>query len=162
MMVGSSARRGDPLPAIPSPRLTAWLSVLIPPQRPVISDHVGSDSVTWVAGVEVTLTCTATDAKPRAQVQWMRGAESLPGVEVSVSEGSQPKLFDSVAILRFVPKATDNGVSFSCSAINTALDAPRVTSLRANVHFPPSPPWVEGLEGRPLREGDGLNLRGAR
>ncbi|CAN0390304.1 unnamed protein product [Lampetra fluviatilis] len=94
---------------------TAWLSVLIPPQRPVISDHVGSDSVTWVAGVEVTLTCTATDAKPRAQVQWMRGAEPLPGVEVSVSEGSQPKLFDSVAILRFVPKATDNGVSFSCS-----------------------------------------------
>ncbi|XP_078739103.1 LOW QUALITY PROTEIN: nephrin [Lampetra fluviatilis] len=138
---------------------TAWLSVLIPPQRPVISDHVGSDSVTWVAGVEVTLTCTATDAKPRAQVQWMRGAEPLPGVEVSVSEGSQPKLFDSVAILRFVPKATDNGVSFSCSAINTALDAPRVTSLRANVHFPPGPPWVEGLEGRPLREGDSLNLR---
>ncbi|CAM9119075.1 unnamed protein product, partial [Lampetra fluviatilis] len=66
---------------------TAWLSVLMTvgsvtapfrplhqshPQRPVISDHVGSDSVTWVAGVEVTLTCTATDAKPRAQVQWMR------------------------------------------------------------------------------------------
>nr|XP_032835441.1 nephrin-like isoform X1 [Petromyzon marinus]XP_032835443.1 nephrin-like isoform X1 [Petromyzon marinus]XP_032835444.1 nephrin-like isoform X1 [Petromyzon marinus]XP_032835445.1 nephrin-like isoform X1 [Petromyzon marinus] len=138
---------------------TAWLTVLIPPQRPVILEHVGSDSVTWVAGVEVTLTCTATDAKPHAQVQWLRGEEPLPGVEVSVSEGSQPRLFDSVAILRFVPKATDNGVSFSCSAVNTALDAPRVTSLRANVHFPPGPPWVEGLEGRPLREGDGLNLR---
>ncbi|MGH0168675.1 UNVERIFIED_CONTAM: hypothetical protein FKN15_054981 [Acipenser sinensis] len=51
---------------------TVWVTVLIPPGKPVIEEHSGVSEVEWVAGVEYTVSCSVTDTKPASELKFTK------------------------------------------------------------------------------------------
>ncbi|KAG9341768.1 hypothetical protein JZ751_018490 [Albula glossodonta] len=107
----------------------ALITVLIPPSDPVIEAETAEP---WIAGEEYTVTCTAPDSKPAAEVT----------------------LFRSI----FTALSSDHGQQLLCRAINPALSHALEARLIMNVYFPPQAPVIEGLEREELKAGTILKL----
>uniref|UniRef100_A0A8C4WY80 Ig-like domain-containing protein n=1 Tax=Eptatretus burgeri TaxID=7764 RepID=A0A8C4WY80_EPTBU len=121
-----------------------WLNVLVPPQSLVIVEYPGVDEVTWVAGKEYQLTCTAMDAKPTPKVTWYKNDMELPTEDVTDLEGSQPKLSSRVVVTKYIATATDNKAKVRCEAQNPALTQARQVEFTLIVFFPPAFPVIDG------------------
>ncbi|TFJ98015.1 Nephrin [Platysternon megacephalum] len=150
------AGRSKESPAIVS--RTALLSVLVPPKTPVFKEYEANSTVTWVAGVEYTVTCSAGDAKPAAEISFSKGGSPLPDVSHQVDSGSSEKLSSTVAVLRVTPQSLDNGKSLVCAATNEAISASVVAGFTMNILFPPQPPTIEGYKRPEIKAGETLKL----
>ncbi|XP_059824380.1 nephrin-like isoform X2 [Hypanus sabinus] len=137
---------------------TAWLQVLIPPRGPHFQELAVGDIPTWVAGEEYSLTCEAQDSKPVSNITIMKGDKVVTPAEISVKQGSNQKVFSTLSTISFIAKVSDNGKEMRCSAMNPALDDPRVTYFTMNVLFPPQKPKIKGYDGQPVRAGTTLEL----
>ncbi|XP_050785757.1 nephrin [Gopherus flavomarginatus] len=137
---------------------TALLTVLVPPKTPVFKEYEANSTVTWVAGVEYKVTCSAGDAKPAAEISFSKGGSPLPDVSHQVHSGSSKKLSSTVAVLRVTPQSLDNGKRLVCAATNEAISASVVAGFTMNILFPPQPPTIEGYKRPEIKAGETLKL----
>ncbi|XP_065429647.1 nephrin isoform X3 [Chrysemys picta bellii] len=137
---------------------TALLSVLVPPKTPVFKEYEANSTVTWVAGVEYTVTCSAWDAKPAAEISFSKSGSPLPDVSHQVHSGSSEKLSSTIAVLRVTPQSLDNGKCLVCAATNEAVSAAVVAGFTMNILFPPQPPTIEGYKRPEIKAGETLKL----
>ncbi|XP_069460983.1 nephrin [Ambystoma mexicanum] len=137
---------------------TALLDVLIPPKKPVLKEYQADSIVTWVAGLEYTVTCEAMDAKPAAEIAFTKSGFELSGSTSEVRAGSKEKLSHTVAMVRVTPQSSDNGNRLVCGARNDALTTPTAAGFIMNVLFPPQPPVIEGYNQPEVKAGDTLKL----
>ncbi|KYO34600.1 nephrin [Alligator mississippiensis] len=150
--------------ATPGPDGHAWVSrpalltVLVPPQPPEFAEQKPDSIVTWVAGEEQTVTCSAPDAQPPAQVTLARGDQPLPEASSHVEPGSHEKLSTTKATVRFTPEILDNGRRLLCEALNEAISTPLLSSFIMNILYPPQPPTIEGLQRSEVKAGEILKL----
>uniref|UniRef100_K7G7F2 NPHS1 adhesion molecule, nephrin n=1 Tax=Pelodiscus sinensis TaxID=13735 RepID=K7G7F2_PELSI len=150
------AGRSEDSPGIVS--RTALLSVLVPPKLPIMKEYEADSTVTWVAGVEYSVTCSASDAKPAAEISFNKGGSPLPEVSLQVNSGSNEKLSSTEAVLRVTPQSSDNGKRLVCAATNEAVSAPLVAGVTMNILFPPEPPTIEGHTRPEIKAGETLKL----
>ncbi|XP_044847632.1 nephrin isoform X2 [Mauremys mutica] len=150
------AGRSEESPGIVSH--TALLSVLVPPKTPVFKEYEANSTVTWVAGMEYKVTCSAGDAKPAAEISFSKGGSPLPDVSHQVHSGSSEKLSSTVAVLRVTPQSLDNGKRLVCAATNEAVSASVVAGFTMNILFPPQPPTIEGYKRPEIKAGETLKL----
>ncbi|XP_074927488.1 nephrin [Chelonoidis abingdonii] len=150
------AGRSEESPGIVSH--TALLSVLVPPKTPAFKEYEANSTVTWVAGVEYKVTCSAADAKPAAEISFSKGGSPLPDVSHQVHSGSSKKLSSTVAVLRVTPQSLDNGKRLVCAATNEAISASVVAGFTMNILFPPQPPTIEGYKRPEIKAGETLKL----
>ncbi|XP_075763078.1 nephrin isoform X3 [Pelodiscus sinensis] len=150
------AGRSEDSPGIVS--RTALLSVLVPPKLPIMKEYETDSTVTWVAGVEYSVTCSASDAKPAAEISFNKGGSPLPEVSLQVNSGSNEKLSSTEAVLRVTPQSSDNGKRLVCAATNEAVSAPLVAGVTMNILFPPEPPTIEGHTRPEIKAGETLKL----
>ncbi|XP_053546879.1 nephrin [Bombina bombina] len=136
---------------------TALLNILIPPQTPVFQDHTTGSSVTWVFGVEYSVTCRTTDAKPAAVLTITKSKVEVSG-DSSNSPGSRDKLENTEITVTIIPQSSDNGNLLTCTALNPAILTPITSSFTMNVLFPPNPPVIEGYSGPTIKAGETLKL----
>ncbi|KAG9480784.1 kin of IRRE-like protein 1 [Eleutherodactylus coqui] len=112
----------------------AKLTVLIPPQDPVIED--GSSEILLRAGTPTNLTCEAKNAKPAASIEWFRDGTPQEGAVTSTTvEG---KLETTKSYLLIVPTDQDIGRVFTCKTSNYAIPTGKETSVKLDVHHPPT------------------------
>ncbi|KAM4702999.1 nephrin [Rhinophrynus dorsalis] len=137
--------------------LTALIIVLIPPQAPTFEDHAEGSRVTWVHGMEYSVTCSALDAKPAAVLTIAKSGMDVPG-DSSTNPGSQDKLESTTVTAKVIPQSSDDGKLLTCSALNPALQTPLTVSFIMNVLFPPNPPVIEGYSGPSIKAGATLKL----
>ncbi|XP_064425539.1 nephrin [Latimeria chalumnae] len=137
---------------------TALLSVLVPPKKPQIKEHSEDTVITWVAGVEYTVTCTVEDAKPAAEIRFTKSGVELSGDDSMASQGSDVKLFNTESVIKITPESSDNGNQVACAVLNPAVDMPIVAGFTVNVLFPPQPPRIEGYSHSPVKAGETLKL----
>ncbi|XP_072836001.2 nephrin isoform X2 [Pogona vitticeps] len=134
------------------------LTVLIPPKRPLIRKYEANSTVTWVAGMEYTVHCEVTGARPPAELTFYAGDNELTDVTSQIQPSSTDKLFDTEATLRITAKSTDNRQQLTCRASNVAALIPVVVGFTMNVQFPPQPPIIEGYSGPMVKAKDNLKL----
>ncbi|KAJ8378923.1 hypothetical protein AAFF_G00232880 [Aldrovandia affinis] len=133
----------------------ALVTVLIPPSNPVIEAETEDP---WVAGEEYTVTCTAPDAKPAAEVILIRNGEELTEAYSVTMSGSEEKLENTEAVVRFTALSSDHGQQLVCQVTNPALSHTLETSLAMNVYFPPQAPVIDGLDSEEVKAGTLLKL----
>ncbi|XP_062818266.1 nephrin isoform X2 [Anolis carolinensis] len=133
------------------------LTVLIPPKRPCIMEYEADSTVTWVAGKEYTLSCQVNDARPPAEIAFTTGDKDLTDVTSHVQPGSNDKLFNTEATLRFTPRSSDNRQRLTCRASNAVAIIPAVVGFTMNILFPPQSPHIEGYND-PIAKGKDLQL----
>ncbi|XP_075047250.1 nephrin [Mixophyes fleayi] len=136
---------------------TALLTILIPPEAPVFTDHVTASSVTWVYGEEYPVTCRTLNAKPAAVLTITKSGVEVPG-ESTNSPGSTDKLENTEITAKVTPLSTDNGNLIVCSSLNPALQTPLTVSFIMNVLFPPDTPTIEGYEQSVVKADETLKL----
>uniref|UniRef100_A0A8C3HXC8 NPHS1 adhesion molecule, nephrin n=1 Tax=Chrysemys picta bellii TaxID=8478 RepID=A0A8C3HXC8_CHRPI len=118
---------------------TALLSVLVPPKTPVFKEYEANSTVTWVAGVEYTVTCSAWDAKPAAEISFSK-SESGP-------TDSPPRWQDmALSCHKGVPLST------GCAWV------PPPPILVSSPPVPPQPPTIEGYKRPEIKAGETLKL----
>ncbi|NP_001089175.1 NPHS1 nephrin S homeolog precursor [Xenopus laevis] len=137
--------------------LTALINVLIPPKAPTFEEHAVGSRVTWVYGVEYTVTCQATDAKPAAVLTIKKSDLEVSG-DSSTSPGSRDRLENTALVTKVIPQSSDNGKLLTCLALNPALQTPITVSFTMNVLFPPNAPIIEGYTGPSVKAGETLKL----
>ncbi|XP_036394471.1 nephrin [Megalops cyprinoides] len=134
---------------------TAWITVLIPPSTPAITAEMEEP---WVAGQEYTVTCTAPDAKPAAEVTLFRNGVELTDIDSFTMSGSEEKLLNTEAVVKFTAHSSDNGQKLVCRVKNPASPRPLDASLVMNVYYPPTAPVIEGLDSDEVKAGTLLKL----
>ncbi|XP_069057220.1 nephrin [Pleurodeles waltl] len=137
---------------------TALLDVLIPPKTPLLKQYQADSIVTWVAGLEYTVTCDAPDAKPAAEITFTKSGSALSGVTSEIRAGSKEKLSHTEATVMVTPQSADNGNRFACGARNDAITTPAVAGFIMNVLFPPQSPMIEGYNQPEVKAGENLKL----
>ncbi|XP_030641165.1 nephrin [Chanos chanos] len=134
---------------------TAWLNVQIPPSDLYI--ELESEEP-WVAGREHTVTCTAVDSKPSAQITMFKDGVELTDIEVVTMPGSEEKLVNTQAEVTIRADSSDNGQRLVCRTKHPALLHAKETSVIMNVFFPPQAPQIVGLERGVVKAGTTLRV----
>ncbi|XP_022110423.1 nephrin-like [Acanthaster planci] len=122
----------------------ATVSVMYPPQHPVISGYEEGREVK--AGNLLRLTCIAVGGNPLATLTWQKNGQDLEG-----NYGTSGQL--ATNDLPIILEQTDNKANYSCSASNQATPTPLVTQVSLDVLFPPERVFVTA-EPPQSREGD--------
>ncbi|KAJ8289760.1 hypothetical protein GJAV_G00005030 [Gymnothorax javanicus] len=133
----------------------AIITVLIPPSNPVIEVETEEP---WVAGREYTVTCTAPDAKPAADVTLFRDGVELTNTYSVTMSGSEDKLENTEASVSFTVLQSDHGQDLLCRVISPALAHALEARMLMNVYFPPQAPVIEGLDSDEVKAGTLLKL----
>ncbi|XP_075905893.1 kin of IRRE-like protein 3 isoform X10 [Nelusetta ayraudi] len=116
----------------------ARLTVLVPPENPVIS---GGPVVSLRTGDPLNLTCHADNAKPAASIIWIRNGEVLNGAMYS-KVSSETLLRDgrresTVSTLYLSPSNIETGQQIICKASNKAVPNGKETSVTIDIqHLP--------------------------
>ncbi|XP_031432688.1 nephrin isoform X2 [Clupea harengus] len=134
---------------------TAWLNVQIPPLKPYIELESNEP---WVAGKEYTVMCTASDAKPAAEITLFKGGIQLLDLDSVTMSGSEEQLMNTQAEVRVKAESADHGGELVCKARNSALTTAMIDTKVMTVYFPPQAPVIEGLDITPVKAGDILKL----
>ncbi|KAM4663325.1 kin of IRRE-like protein 1 [Discoglossus pictus] len=113
----------------------AKLTVLIPPENPVID---GGSEILLTAGIPHNLTCHAQNAKPAASIEWLRDGTPQQGAVTSNEILSDGKRVTTVSYLLIVPTDQDIGRVFTCRTFNEAIPSGKQTTVKLNVHHPPT------------------------
>lgn len=114
----------------------AKLTVLIPPEDPIIDD--GSNEILLRAGTPTNLTCRAENAKPAASIEWFRDGNPQEDAVTSTMVLSDGKRETTVSYLLIVPTDQDIGRVFTCKTSNYAIPTGKETSVKLDVHHPPT------------------------
>ncbi|XP_030068963.1 nephrin isoform X2 [Microcaecilia unicolor] len=130
----------------------------VPPKKPHIEEYEADSVVTWVAGLEYSVTCSASDSKPPSDITLTKSGNELSSVMSHVISGSSEKLSSTQATVKVIPQSTDNGKLLECGATNPATLTPLVTSFIMNVLFPPLAPTIEGYKQPLVKAGEILKL----
>ncbi|XP_026149975.1 nephrin isoform X2 [Mastacembelus armatus] len=147
------AGRSESSPAVVSN--TAWVKVLIPPSKPYFEVDM---TAAWEAGRTYTVTCVAPDAKPAAKITLYKDGVELTGAASFTMSGSKDKLLNTRAEVTVTALSSDNGRQLVCHAKSPAPFRLVETTLTMNVHFPPQPPVIMGLEREEVKAGRMLVL----
>ncbi|XP_026512015.1 kin of IRRE-like protein 1 [Terrapene carolina triunguis] len=113
----------------------AKLTVLIPPEDPVID---GAPEILLRAGTPYNLTCRARSAKPAATIVWFRDGLQQEDASTSTEVLADGKRETTVSQLLINPTDADIGRVFVCRSTNDAILAGKETSVKLNVHHPPT------------------------
>ncbi|KAK3106873.1 hypothetical protein FSP39_001753 [Pinctada imbricata] len=150
-------------PAQGQPRLSAsaFLTILVPPELPVIENH-GNGSVIDVSPAETTLdlTCVVRNGHPAADIQWLKnGVLVTNNVIYSTELVNSSKLRTAKSVLTIPAGREQHDSVFVCQAKNQALSSWMQTFVKLNVLSPPTTPTISGYStGQVIREGDTLTL----
>ncbi|KAL8184889.1 UNVERIFIED_CONTAM: Kin of IRRE-like protein 1 [Gekko kuhli] len=107
----------------------------IPPEDPIID---GAPEILLRAGTPYNLTCWARNAKPAASVVWFRDGVQQPDAAMSTEVLSDGKRETTMSQLLINPTDQDIGRVFVCRCSNEAIPAGKETSVKLNVHHPPT------------------------
>ncbi|XP_030069239.1 kin of IRRE-like protein 2 [Microcaecilia unicolor] len=113
----------------------AKLSVLIPPEDPIILD---GPILRLKAGVPYNLTCHASGAKPAAEISWYRDGELQDSAIHTKTTMDDARRENTISTLLITPNHKDMGRSFTCRVTNPAAPAGKQTSVTLNIQYPPA------------------------
>nr|QRF78340.1 Nephrin [Phoronopsis harmeri] len=150
---GSMFRCQAAHPAWTSPHeSTVQLSVLYPPDNPVISGY--DDRTVKSTGDTIDLTCTANGGNPLAQVHWYKNNEKI---DYSFDSGAGK----SFNIYTFVAAPSDDNAIYRCEISNSQTAQPLVVQVRIQVYFAPTSVFITGHENAKAGETITLTCRTA-
>ncbi|XP_060702710.1 kin of IRRE-like protein 3 [Hemiscyllium ocellatum] len=132
----------------------ARLTVLIPPDNPVISS---GPVVSLKVGDSLNLTCRADNAKPAAVITWIRDGEPLKGatyIKRLLKDGKRESIISS---LHVPPSEIENGQRIICRAKNAAIPEGRETEVTIDIQHPPLVNLT--VEPQPVLEGSTVRFR---
>ncbi|XP_053124103.1 nephrin isoform X2 [Hemicordylus capensis] len=155
------------------------LMVLTSPKKPLIKEFEANSTVTWVAGLQYTVTCEVEEVRPAAKITFSMDDYEVPVMTSNVqytqscktdnpckpgadedsssSSGTSPKLCSTKGVLRVIPQSSDNQKWLLCRASNKVSLIPAVVGFTLNILFPPQPPVIEGYNG-PVKVKENLKL----
>ncbi|NXF26528.1 KIRR1 protein, partial [Rhodinocichla rosea] len=107
----------------------------VPPEDPTID---GAPEILLRAGTPYNLTCRARSAKPAATLAWFRDGLQQDGAVTSTELLADGKRESTTSLLPITPSELDIGRVFSCRSSNEAVPGGRESSVRLNVHHPPT------------------------
>ncbi|XP_061462110.1 kin of IRRE-like protein 1 [Rhineura floridana] len=113
----------------------AKLIVLIPPEDPVIN---GAPEILLRAGTLHNLTCRARNAKPAATIVWFRDGVQQSEATTATEVLPDGKRETTLSHLLINPTDQDIGRVYVCRCANDAIPAGKETSIKLNVHHPPT------------------------
>ncbi|XP_022236947.1 nephrin-like [Limulus polyphemus] len=123
-------------PAMPLAwKTSVTISVLYPPETPVITGYTRKDVIT--KGDIVSLTCVSEGGNPPAQLRWFRFNTSLNG-NYNYNNSM------AASILTFTATASDNNVTYRCEASSSVVTKPLSASITISVQYPPEGVYVTG------------------
>ncbi len=108
--------------------------VSVPPQVPKI-DSYNNGSIVEVPHEQqnLSMSCKSKNGKPAPTITWSKNSEVLTdGIEYHVEDAGK-KLQNAISVLTIQPQGDDNGVFFTCEAINGALKSPLETTVMLSV-----------------------------
>ncbi|XP_067826891.1 kin of IRRE-like protein 3 [Heptranchias perlo] len=132
----------------------ARLTVLIPPDKPVISS---GPVVSLKVGDSLNLTCRADNSKPAAVITWIRDGEPLSGatyVKRLLKDGKRESIISS---LHIPPSEIENGQRIICRAKNAAVPEGREAEVTIDIQHPPLVNLT--VEPQPVLEGSTVRFR---
>ncbi|XP_048418247.1 kin of IRRE-like protein 3 isoform X2 [Stegostoma tigrinum] len=132
----------------------ARLTVLIPPDNPVISS---GPVVSLKVGDSLNLTCRADNAKPAAVITWIRDGEPLKGatyIKRLLKDGKRESIISS---LHIPPSEIENGQRIICRAKNAAVPEGRETEVTIDIQHPPLVNLT--VEPQPILEGSTVRFQ---
>nr|XP_056708573.1 kin of IRRE-like protein 1 [Euleptes europaea] len=127
----------------------AKLTVLIPPEDPIID---GAPEILLRAGTPYNLTCWARNAKPAASIVWFRDGVQQPEAVMATEVLSDGKRETTMSQLLINPTDQDIGRVFACHCSNEAAPDGKETSVKLNVHHPPT--LTLSIQPQTVQEGE--------
>ncbi|XP_069797222.1 kin of IRRE-like protein 1 isoform X2 [Narcine bancroftii] len=127
----------------------ARLTILVPPDEPEI---VGDPELLLRAGSSYNLTCRASGAKPAADITWYQDGVVQEGAAMSTAVMEDGRREETISTLPLTPTNSDTGTQITCRASNRALPAGRESTVRLNVHHPPT--VTLSIHPQKVREGE--------
>ncbi|KAF8770848.1 Nephrin like protein [Argiope bruennichi] len=138
----------SPLTSFNKWTLVGPAAVVDPPSAPSISGYEEGKPIK--AGDLQKFTCVSTGGNPPATLKWFKNDKELRGAEKSTTTGTTSDL-----VIR--TEASDNGASYRCEAINSALKKPLTATITPSVLFPPSSVTIK-MKPRKPKAGDTVTL----
>ncbi|XP_062894343.1 kin of IRRE-like protein 3 isoform X3 [Mobula hypostoma] len=132
----------------------ARLTVLIPPDNPVISS---GPVVSLKVGDSLNLTCRADNAKPAAVITWIRDGEPLSGatyIKRLLKDGKRESIVSS---LHIPSSEIENGQRIICRAKNAAIPEGREAEVTIDIQHPPVVNLT--MEPQPVLEGSTVKFQ---
>ncbi|XP_059813186.1 kin of IRRE-like protein 3 isoform X2 [Hypanus sabinus] len=132
----------------------ARLTVLIPPDNPVISS---GPVVSLKVGDSLNLTCRADNAKPAAVITWIRDGEPLSGatyIKRLLKDGKRESIVSS---LHIPSSEIGNGQRIICRAKNAAIPEGREAEVTIDIQHPPVVNLT--MEPQPVLEGSTVKFQ---
>ncbi|XP_012232150.1 irregular chiasm C-roughest protein-like isoform X2 [Linepithema humile] len=115
----------------------AKLSVLVPPQKPKITQ---GDFLITTEDRELVIECISAGGKPPAEITWIDGLGNVlhRGIKTTKEpyEGHGP-LINVRSILRVMPRKDHDNTTFTCQSQNAADRTPQNAKLRVEVRYAP-------------------------
>nr|CAB3264425.1 nephrin [Phallusia mammillata] len=137
----------------------AYINVLVPPRRLVISSTDEQNRLTVRENEPVTIYCKAEASKPGTGITWEVGMNQVfrPVINETIP-GS--KLITSSSAMSMTPTRSHNGATVKCLATHPALDQVISTTATINVLYPPGNPTFGDFEKEQLLvAGTNLSLK---
>uniref|UniRef100_A0A915Q552 Uncharacterized protein n=1 Tax=Setaria digitata TaxID=48799 RepID=A0A915Q552_9BILA len=155
-------------PSLGAYRTSAFITVLVPPEKVTIMDIASNHVVNAVEGNDYNLSCLAANGKPHAVINWYIHGEKIESNIKRWTEKNTNRTISAFATLSWKPRRSDIGAVLTCEA----LHAPTSSQLRVNVtlnvfcnllkieFYPSQVPRIDVLS-RPgfIKPGDNITLR---
>ncbi|XP_058798126.1 irregular chiasm C-roughest protein-like isoform X3 [Phymastichus coffea] len=114
----------------------ARLSVLVPPQKPKISQ---GDFLITTEDRQLVLECISEAGKPPAEITWIDGLGTVlhSGIETQHIQYEDGPLYTVKSILTVTPRKEHDNTTFTCQSQNAADRTPQNAKLRVEVRYAP-------------------------
>ncbi|XP_067679249.1 nephrin-like isoform X2 [Haliotis asinina] len=127
---------------------TVTLSVLYPPNKPIISGYTEGNAIK--AGELARITCQSSGGNPVAKLKWYKGSRKISSENTKRGNLAQ-------AVIKVVATPSDNGATYKCTAQNEATTSPLKTYVNLTVLFPPASVSIKTWPAKP-KAGQLMNI----
>ncbi|XP_015605672.1 irregular chiasm C-roughest protein isoform X2 [Cephus cinctus] len=114
----------------------AWLSVLVPPQKPKITQ---GDFLVTTEDRELVIECVSVAGKPPAEITWIDGLGNVlhKGIKTTTEKFDGGPLITVKSVLTVMPRKEHDNTTFTCQSQNAADRTPQNVKLRVEVRYAP-------------------------
>ncbi|EJW85216.1 immunoglobulin I-set domain-containing protein [Wuchereria bancrofti] len=147
-------------PSLGAYRTSAFVNVLVPPEKVAIRDIDPGSVINVVEGNDYNLSCLAANGKPHAVINWYIHGKKIEDSVTRWTEMNANRTVTAFAILSWKPRRSDIGAILTCEALHPSTSSQFRVNVTPNVLYPSEVPKIDVLsQPSLLKPGDNITMK---
>ncbi|KAL3982160.1 Immunoglobulin domain family protein [Acanthocheilonema viteae] len=147
-------------PSLGAYRTSAFVTVLVPPEKVAIMDIDPGSVINVVEGNNYNLSCLAANGKPHAIINWYINGKKFDDNVKRWTETNTNRTVTAFAALSWKPRRNDIGAVLTCEALHPSTSNQFRVNVTPNVLYPSEIPKIDILsQSGHIKPGDNITLK---